>query len=215
MRTHALELRHAGFVRILSSPSLNTMDVAHSIGEVLRLDGISEIQVLQPHHSDEVEANRYSGIYGTRAFPLHTDMAHWHSPPRYFLLRCIRPAGNVATNLVRARDVLASEADLTLKRALFRPRRRQDGRLTCLRVLEGECYRWDATFIQPVNRLAAALRSRILHRLESATVQFVSFTEPGECILVDNWQMLHGRSAVPQDGMHRRLERVYLGALHP
>jgi L-asparagine oxygenase len=203
-----------GFMRFSSPPSLSTMEVAQSIGEVLLLEGISPVQALQPRESNERMINQYSGIYGTHTFPMHTDMAHWHSPPHYFLLRCVVPANNVATNLVHSRDLLETEADLTLKRALFRPRRRQDGRLTCFRIRDGECHRWDPIFIQPVNTLASDLRSRIVSRLEKVHKQSIFLTAPGDCIIVDNWKMLHGRSNVPPNAMHRRLERVYLGALY-
>ncbi|MCC6263340.1 MAG: TauD/TfdA family dioxygenase [Bryobacterales bacterium] len=33
---------------------------------------------------------------------------------------------------------------------------------------------------------------------------------PGDTILIDNWQVLHGRSAIPVSCTGRRVERVYL-----
>jgi len=207
------ELNARGFLRLSSSPTLSTAQVAHSFADVLHLSGISEIQVLTPQPSEGLEKNRYSGLYGMETFPLHTDMAHWYIPPRYFLLRCIEPAEEVHTQITHFRDVIGPEADLTLRRALFRPRRRQNGRLICLRLRDGECYRWDPLFIQPVNALAEELRLRIMSRMSGLVRHMVSLSAPGDCILIDNWKVLHGRSAVPQTAMHRKLERAYLGAL--
>jgi len=34
--------------------------------------------------------------------------------------------------------------------------------------------------------------------------------EPGDTILIDNWQMLHGRSQVSAESTIRHIERVYL-----
>lgn len=202
-----------GFLQLSTDPGQSTLEVARSIGAVLHLDGIEEAQTLEPRDAEGLDKNRYSGLYGMSAFPLHTDMAHWHIPPRYFLLRCIRPASNVATHFVHAFRILGSEDDVTLKRALFRPRRRLDGRLTCMRLREGECHRWDPVFIQPVNSLAVDLRKRILERIAGAPKTSLPLTKAGDCFLVDNWKTLHGRAEVPPEATHRKLERVYLEAI--
>jgi Taurine catabolism dioxygenase TauD, TfdA family. len=42
--------------------------------------------------TNEVRLNQYSGNYGLAEFPLHSDLAHWAVPPRYFMLRCVAGA---------------------------------------------------------------------------------------------------------------------------
>lgn len=209
----AAQLEAIGFAHVSTPASLSTLDVAHCLGEILRLEGVSVIQTLVPTKAEEVGKNRYSGLYGTTSFPLHTDMAHWHIPPRYFLLRCMHVAENVPTYFVHSREIFAPELELTLKRALFTPRRRLNGRLTCLRLREGQLYRWDPVFLTPVNALGIELRSRVLDRVATARKYAATFSSPGDCILVDNWKTLHGRAGVPPDAMHRRIERVYLEAV--
>jgi L-asparagine oxygenase len=120
---------------------------------------------------------------------------------------------DVLTYFVHSGDIFGPEAELTLKRALFRPRRRLDGRLTCFRLREGECHRWDPAFILPVNSLASELRSRVLERIASTRIEPVPLKAKGDCILVDNWKTLHGRSVVTRDGGRRRIERVYLTSI--
>ena len=214
MTPDSAELQTHGFVCFASTfPSKSTIDVAQSIGEVMNISGIAAVQVLIPRQSKGLEKSSYSGMYGTNSFPLHTDMAHWHVPPRYFLLRCIEPTKDVLTCFARSGDIFGPEAELTLKRALFRPRRRLDGRLTCFRLREGECYRWDSAFIQPVNALASELRSRILERIANAQLKTVCLAKTGDCILVDNWKTLHGRSGIPRDAARRCIERVYLNSV--
>lgn len=203
-----------GYVRVASDPEVSTLDVAASLGSVLELDGIDAVQTLVPRNAEEVGEHRYSGLHGMGMFPLHTDLAHWHVPPRYLVLRCVVPAADVPTHFIHTRHVFGPEAGDTLKRALFRPRRRQGGRLTCVRLSEGECYRWDSTFISPVNRIAHELRSRIMTRLATHRSISLSLNHGGDCLLVDNWKVLHGRAPVPSGAAHRKLERVYLEALH-
>ena len=211
MTPDSTELQTRGFACFTSAaPSQSTIHVAQGIGEVLNTSGVAAVQVLIPQQSEGLEKSSYSGMYGTNSFPFHTDMAHWHVPPRYFLLRCMEPTKNVLTYFAHSGDIFGPEAKLTLKRALFRPRRRLDGRLTCFRLREGECYRWDSEFIQPVNALASELRSRVLERIANARVRTVPLATTGDCILVDNWKTLHGRSAIPRDAAHRCIDRVYL-----
>lgn len=214
MTPNSKELGTRGFTCFSSPyPLKSTIDVAQGIGDVLEEEAIAAVQVLVPKQSEGLEKSSYSGMYGTQRFPLHTDMAHWHVPPRYLLLRCIEPAENVFTHLVHSCDIFGPESEVDLKRALFRPRRRLDGRLTCFRLREGACCRWDPVFIHPVNALAHNLRSRILERIAIAHVEAVPLESKGDCILIDNWKNLHGRSAIPDDAVNRRIERVYLTSL--
>lgn len=214
MTPDAAQLSRPGLIRLSTCPSLTTAEVARRLGAALHLEGISATQTLAPTEARDAHQNRYSGIYGTKSFPLHTDMAHWHAPPHYFLLRCVHPAEIVPTYFVTAHEIFAHEPELVLKRALFRPRRRLDGRLTCLRLHEGELYRWDPVFLDPVNTLAVELRARVLHRTKTARKYSVALSSPGDCLLVNNWTMLHGRAEVPPSAMQRRLERVYLDSIN-
>ncbi|WP_189666890.1 TauD/TfdA family dioxygenase [Pseudomonas amygdali] len=43
----------------------------------------------------------------------------------------------------------------------------------------------------------------------------VCLCNPGDTLIVDNWRMLHGRSAVPTSAMRRQLERIYISELWP
>jgi L-asparagine oxygenase len=204
------QIRESGAVCFHSSDDAATIDVARGLGQVVKVDGIVEVQRLTPVDAEHVEKNRYGGIYGTEEFPFHSDLAHWYTPPRFLLLRCLCPTAEVATYVIRSRSVFGVEDVVTLKRALFRPRRRLDGRLTCLRLMQGDMYRWDPVFISPVNKLAADLRSRVLKRIFQLPKLAHVLSRAGECILLDNWAVLHGRSSVPSTAMHRRVERVYL-----
>ena len=150
--------RHGFFRFECASETESTIQIAERIGEVLTIPGVPRIQSLVPRALDACEESNYSGNFGMQEFPLHTDMANWSVPPRFFLLRCVQPARSVKTLFLDARQVFEEEDPLSLRRALFRPRRRIDGRLSILRLYDGDCYRWDSIFIQPVNALASELR---------------------------------------------------------
>ena len=119
----------------------------------------------------------------------------------------------MTTDFVSAAKVFSQEDALVLKRSLFRPRRRLDGRLSILRLQQKELYRWDTLFIRSMNKAAIELQSRIEDRLVTMPRYKVSLENRGDCILVDNWKMIHGRSSVPFTEVGRKIERVYLSEL--
>ena len=124
------------------------------LGAVVRLPGVTEVQVLTPRHSEQSPPNTYSGNFGTQTFPLHTDLAHWYLPPRYFALRCVVGSRHVATNLVDVKGLVSAVGRASLIRALVRPRRPLKHTLPLLRLLArlndgSEIFRWDSLFVVP------------------------------------------------------------------
>lgn len=214
MRGFAEHLQQHGYARVLATaPDETTLQIARRLGAVSEIAGIAEVQQLTPRAVGQASTSSYGGMYGLDAFPLHTDMAHWYVPPRYFLLRCLKPAHQVETLALHFREILGDEDEVTLRRAIFRPRRRLEGRLTPIRLKEDMRYRWDPVFLVPVTEEGRRLRERVVQRISEANVAKVELSGPMDCILFDNWNVLHGRSTVPTDALHRRVERVYLESL--
>jgi len=210
------ELRDVGYVRVKAvSEDETTLEIARRFGSISVISGVAPVQELIPRSVEQASTSSYGGMYGLGQFPLHTDMAHWHVPPRYFLLRCMHPAPEVKTLVLHSQDVFGDEDEITLRRALFRPRRRLDSRLTCLRLYENGRCRWDPVFIVPITNCAVELRQRVLRRIESARTVELSLEDPLDCIVLDNWSALHGRTDVPSKCTHRILERVYLDSVKP
>ena len=162
--------------------------------------------------------NTYSGIYGLGRFPFHTDLAHWRTPPRYFVLRCITGYDDLPTLLIDGREMITALTPSVLGRAIFRPRRPRDGKLPLLclyEVTEDECrLRWDEVFLKPASRLAENVKLQVTNWLMGQEPISVSLAKPCDTLIVDNWRMLHARSPVPIGREDREIERVYLGELH-
>ncbi len=215
MKHVASELRQTGFARLQAiAEEEPTLEIARRVGSPSIIPGVAAVQELIPRSTEQTSASSYGRIYGLGQFPLHTDMAHWYVPPRFFLLRCIRPAPLTKTLVLHCRHLFADEDEVVLRRALFRPRRHLDGRLTGLRLFEGGRYRWDPVFIVPVTKSAMSLRNRILQRIQTSTIEGLSLSDPTDCIIFDNWSILHGRNEAPLECAHRKLERVYLDSVN-
>lgn len=208
-------LRRDGHVKFRAASEENrTEQIAKSIGEISCLPGIEPIQHLRPRPSSGLSDASYSGAYGLGAFPLHSDMAHWACPPRYILLRCVVPDYEVSTTLVRSMDLFVDGFKEDCRRALFKPRRPLMGSISLLPLLTAALFRWDQRFIVPASPRAEKIRVALLERIHSARVKNILMEDALDCLLIDNWSSVHGRSQIPGKHSPRSLDRVYLSSIN-
>ena len=200
-------------------PEISGVAAFSGFGEVIRLPGVAEVQVLTPRHTDHASPNTYSGNFGTQTFPLHTDLAHWFLPPRYFALRCVIGSKHVSTNLVDVGDLISVVGRGNLLRALVRPRRPLKRNRPLLRLLSrrkdsSELFRWDSLFIVPATNESQGICETVADALTSIQPIEVLLQNPGDTLILDNWRMLHGRSQITAGDELRRVERAYFGAVY-
>lgn len=204
------DLKMNGFVQFDSDEDQSSINVARTIGRVFRVESMPLVQALTPREQVAEKKNTYSGNYGMEMFPFHTDLAHWYTPPRYLMLRCIIPAEEVFTGIVHGNLIFKDESLQELKRALFKPRRRLDNKSYFLRLLHDGIIRWDSLFIRPANAVAEEVQVRIANNIDNIDFKKIRFEKPGDVVLLDNWKVLHCRSRIPVSAKSRRVERVYL-----
>ena len=210
-------LAECGYVALTRwCPDSTTSILAPAIGSIEQIPGIPQVQILRPKGREKSTPNLYSGNFGRDEFPLHTDLAHWFIPPRYFMLRCVKGDARAFTAVLPWRQVLRSMAPVKILRARFRARTPVRGRAHLLafaqRVESNVLHRWDGLFLVPDNDAAMDVASS-LKALTAQTTRAVTLERPGDTLIVDNWRVLHGRSAVPEDS-DRVIERVYLRELY-
>ena len=202
----------------------STLEVASDVGTIIDLDvllpgsGIPTVQRLTPREESEALESRYSGVFGLSEFPLHTDLAHWAMPPRYFMLRCIRGASDVTTRLLPASAVVGAVGDTILRRALVKPRRASrhgNAGLLPLLFFSGQTngLRWDSLFLTPMNTAAHDVMDFMTGNEGTwSELKEIVLVRPGDTLIVDNWRTLHGRSDAAA-GRKRIIERVYLSEI--
>ena len=210
----AAGLSHRGFVFASRyRPDLDTVATAASLGGVLqKIQGVPIVQRLVPRSIEKSAPNVYSGNFGLSAFPLHTDLAHWFSPPRFLMLRCLRGDSGVTSYILPWNQALNGFAHSKTTRARFRPRRALNGRLYllpfCVTLHGVELRRWDSLFLKPDNTEADELAQHL--KLGTNSTTNLVFRDPGDTLIIDNWRVLHGRSGVSLRKSTRLVERVYL-----
>jgi len=196
-------------------PKKDSPTVASELGDPVTPWAGRLVQQLIPKQIDT--PNTYSGIYGMRQFPFHTDLAHWKQPPRYLMLRCIRGYPQVPTLLIDGKEVVKAVSQDVLSRAVVKARRPQAGSIPLLRLYEQVkdeyLLRWDQTFLQPTNSLAKIARQRVAQILDELQPLQIALCQSGDTLLVDNWRMLHARSPIPIGCEDRCVDRVYLGRI--
>jgi len=74
--------------------------------------------------------------------------------------------------------------------------------------------RWDDEYLRPASAAAAEGMKSVVTALGSIRPRLIALCEPGDTIIVDNWRMLHGRSAVAPEHAGRLIQRAYLEALN-
>jgi L-asparagine oxygenase len=216
---NAAALAEDGFVFLSDFlPGCTTQEAAAQLGSIIDmaplLPGYNTVQDLRPVHVGSAPKNHYSGNFGLDPFPLHTDFAHWAVPPRFVLLRCVSGTDSVATHLLAWKELLSAISRCTIAKSVFRSRKRRNGNSSLLRALSRrgcvDLFRWDSLFLTPVNRSAEELSDLMRDCTWGAKASKVILIRPNDSILIDNWQILHGRGSVEGHQMHRHLQRAYM-----
>jgi alpha-ketoglutarate-dependent taurine dioxygenase len=212
-------VRSNGFAFVHDFRSNNLeQDSFDAIGQLDHLPGLSLIQALKPTHLSDSTPNTYSGNFGYGAFPFHSDMAHWPTPPRFLALRCIKGTTDVKTRLLDS-SVLAEDLGTSrLKRTLVKPRRPLEMSYPLMRLMEQKRYgehlfRWDSIFMHAASPQSVIVCNEVEEWLATHKPIEVALTQAGDTLVIDNWRMLHARSPVPKGGAHRIIHRAYLSNL--
>lgn len=150
-----------------------------------------------------------SGRYGLGEFPWHTDGAISKTPPRYMALLALEcEPGGAATQLIDSweRDIKANSVADRLRSVVLRGSDKS-GRRRTLRAREtvnGETLvRWDPRCLEADERNLREVDESIAF----SSVESIEWL-PGELLIVDNWRMLHRRTAV-DPSENRRIWRAY------
>lgn len=200
-------------------PHISPASAAALIGISEQVDGLRLLQELLPTSENVATPNTYSGNFGLRAFPLHTDLAHWARPPRYLMLRCLIGDPDVQTQFIDGCSLIANLGSNVLARCLAKPRRPLKGKvqllpvLDCPNELQRQIIRWDSLYLRPSNAYSQKVFDQISNWLLSAQSEVITLLNNGDTLVLDNWRVLHGRSVIKSPFSLRKIQRLYLSSL--
>ena len=208
------EVKNKGYCKFSIDPDISNLGIGKKLGKIIEFENNLTIQTLSPRLKELEPNNTYSGNYGLDKFPLHSDMAHWYKPPKYLLLKCIRPANNTYTSILDFEKLL-TEINVDYRFAHFIPRKKINFKTNILKIKNGNgICRWDRLFLKPFNASAKELFELIEIELSNRTTYNLQLQKSGDCLIINNWKMLHGRSEINKESLNRLYERIYLSELN-
>ncbi len=200
------ELARSGYLLLRNWSSTANPKVADalaaSFGNVIQVTNV------------EAKADSNALVTSFAELDVHTD----HSRARYIMWHCVeQSAWGGATVLVDTKPILEamSQADRDALQKVYLTEhkvfRDDPSRVPLLRTVQGTDHVYYSFWLLedevPSDSQAALAEFR---RLLKATVPYQFQLEPGDVLIIDNHRMLHGRTAISQQGS-RRLVRYWIG----
>jgi alpha-ketoglutarate-dependent taurine dioxygenase len=175
------------------------------LGGVLMLNG-QAIQKLVPKDKDATTSNSFSKHHGRSVFPLHTDTAFWTKPARFIVLFA-RSKSLTATRILPLQHTRELMVFARRNNPIFL-RQTVNGPIYSHPWIDDLdcCTLYDPCYMQPVNRAAEEFQAAAFESAAYAT----RFAWNGtNALVIDNWQVLHGRDDC--NDKDRVLYRFYRG----
>ena len=171
------------------------------------------VDILVPRAREDSLPGTLSFMHGVKAFPFHTETAHWRRAVDVVILKCINPgAGNRPTFLIDAWSLDFEEDEIAqLMQSLMFVRNGARSFLAPLVTKECErlSFRYDPTCMKPASHIDKAAMNIIEQRLTTASATEIKW-RPGQCLVFDNRRMLHSRAHSVVADPDRRLDRTYV-----
>lgn len=168
-------------------------------------------RILRPYTQSDAPVGSLSSRVGLQAQPPHTDYAYLPDPPRYILLRCERPGEKQCPTIVWTLDwkslVRDRPADLVRNGWLIQssPQNRFYGTVVETEPDGMPTVRFDAfCMTPPLGAGSVGCATNCLQSYAASTV--IEYSE-GDCVLLDNWRVLHARGDGADEAPSRRLQR--------
>ncbi|WP_353859771.1 hypothetical protein [Azospirillum formosense] len=209
----------SGWVTFDLDPCIPLDSFARQIGSLMYAgDGQVATARLQPREAESGKRNTLSGRFGLGEFPMHTDGATMPLPPRFVLLRSVsddhsrRPTLLAHVGWSNAKFPLYDNLSSSMllvggpKRYFYAPIVSQPAGYRRAFI------RFNPCCMKPIGNTASentfAHATRLAEHAERTSV----FWERGRALLIDNWQVLHGRgiSEIVNAEGFRVLERCFI-----
>lgn len=166
-------------------------------------------ELLVPAPKQTAPQSSLSAAHGEKAFPLHTDGAHWPYPPRFSVMMCIINEEHRPTTLLRwrtAQELMSN--DYSRERATFLVRNGAKSFYSSFHHNGIETIRYDRQCMRPANKEAEILNSELNGICNSVETEVVKWA-PGILLAIDNHSVLHGRGEAFCSGERKLLRALY------
>ncbi|MDH5326952.1 MAG: hypothetical protein OEZ58_08765 [Gammaproteobacteria bacterium] len=207
-------LRADGWVEFNDIPSIQSVVcLAREFGEIIPHPDGKDFNIVTPKQKNAAYPGTLSNLHGFDEFPLHTDTAFWPVPARYLVLAMLNK-NSYSSNVVNANKVFESldhDVRKAARDAVFKVHTPL-GDFDASAIFEesGEIgFRFNACCMTPANVTAKSFLVAFDHALRCTTPNTLQWTG-SKAVIIDNWKVLHGRSAIRDFLTERKLIRIYV-----
>lgn len=166
-----------------------------------------QVELIVPLVTSAAEERSLSAVYGLAELPMHIDTAHHLLPARFVVIGCADPGHSITgTRLLETKKLAFSQSELALiSSAPVLVRTGKRSFYSTMLDRNRPFLRYDPGCLEPVDPRGQKALSLVQKAIERASICTHVWSR-GEVLIIDNWKMLHGRTAASIDG--RRLLRV-------
>lgn len=191
------------------------IELARSIGNPIENSDGGLLRVLRVVASGSARPWTLSASFGRGSFPLHTDTAFWSLPARFLVMRASGDLRRPTTVCpFRALFKLAGDGLLNATRKSVWTLKTAMGPVYCEMAFrlpdQRSGLRYDRQCMNPANASAQEVDEYISSGQCGQVIQEIRWSED-LALVIDNWQVLHGRGPEPAREEERILERIYVG----
>ncbi len=165
------------------------------------------VEAIVPRDEQAADQRSLSAIYGLGELPLHMDTGHYLQPARFLLIGCVDPGHSRAqTRLVDTKELVFTPDELELLSSA--PLLIRSGRRSFYSTILDRArpfLRYDPGCMEPIDRRGEHALRAVHGALTRSAVHAHDWSQ-GEVLMIDNWRILHGRTAASADS--RLLLRV-------
>jgi alpha-ketoglutarate-dependent taurine dioxygenase len=194
--------------------SSEMIEVAHTLGQPIPAPTGQLVKPLSPTDRVFSRGGTLSESHGRGEIPFHTDTAFWPCPSRYLVFR-VAGDRRRETTLLHFEQIwlkLGMHARTAVERSVWRTPRYAGGIYCSMRFWDGKSrgWRFDPKVMIPVNVSARQALEEVAHAIAESTGRIAIEWQETDCVVVDNWNLLHARGASPHQEGDRVLFRIYV-----
>lgn len=188
--------------------------LATSLGKPVRNAHHALISELRVAASVEARPMTLSAIFGTGAFPLHTDTAFWPTPAKFLVMLATGDIRRTTTvcSLRRILDSGGTTLMNLIEKSVWIVRGKDGnhyGQMTLSTKGIRSGVRFDRQCMKPANASAKEVAAYFDTDDCAAIVEHLEW-RPQTAVVISNWHTLHGRGSRPVDEQQRILQRIYV-----
>jgi hypothetical protein len=173
------------------------------------------VDQLSPISAEQAAPRSLSAKYGFGAFPMHTDAAYLHVPPKYLALHYVSDKISKRPTLLWDLELIQLPKDLlfNLQREVWLVNGGRGRFLSSIRV-EGSStnesyWRFDLECMRPLSDVGAEVAREFEQHMSHVRPTEVHW-QPDLLLILDNWRVIHGRANGDHPEPERVLERILI-----